>query len=354
MGKRADFGSNRTDFIANWCSGVAPSIPAEQGWGAIGVLERLWPEYLDKVLAGGAKGIAIMTPMIDLGITLEACENLVGFDKLLARMKKGEEAASREAKFAAQLVKLGYKPELEPILNGKCLDTLISVGGEKVYFEIITPDTCDVMKTAYSEMRSLVQRISKENTGMDVNIKLLTDLNPSISDSILAYLKTLSPSTENTHKMPDVALIKYSTFAPAPLSFEHKQNDVELPGLFVASLNRTEDGIKTRTNVGVSITDERAQRLMSAEAHHFSNKETNILVMDISRVPAGIRCWSPLIQRRFQPNINRRFGAVVLLAGYIATAGIISWRCSVLQNQYAYKQPPKCLLDDLVKLGRIS
>lgn len=352
MGKRADFGSNWSDFVANWCSGVTPSIPAEQGWGAISVLERLWPEYLDKVLVDGAKGIALMVPMIDLGITLEACENLVGFDKLLARMKKGEGAASREAKFAAQLVKLGYEPELEPILNEKCLDALISVGGEKVYFEVIAPDTCDAMKTAYSEMRSLTQGIMKIKTGMDVNIKLLTDLNTSISDSILAYLETLSPSTENTHKMPGVALIKYSTFTPKALSFERKQNDVDLPELFVASYNR-KDGIETRSNVGVSITDERAQRLMSAEAAHFSREEINILVMDVSAVPGGIKSWSPLIQCRFQPDINRRFGAVVLLSSCIESAGI-SWRCSVLQNQYACKRPPKCLLDALEKLGRTS
>ncbi|MBN2295526.1 MAG: hypothetical protein JXM70_24060 [Pirellulales bacterium] len=352
MGKRVDFGLNWYDFLEKWCSGVTPSVPCEEGWRALGIIERLFPEHLDKVLAGGLKGIAFIAPMIDFGITLEACENLVGFDRLLSRMKKEEGAAFSEAEFAAALVKLGYNPILEPQLGKKCLDALISVGSEKVYFEIITPNTCDVMKTAYSEMQSLTQRIMKENTGMDVNIKLLTDLNPSISDSILAYLKTLSPSTENTHKMPDVALIKYSTFAPQALSFEHKQNDVELPELFVAGFNRTENGIKTRTNVGVSITDERAQSLMRAEADHFSNEEINILVMDISRVPAGIRCWSPLIQRRFQPNINRRFSAVVLLSSCIEATGI-SRHCSVLQNQYAYKKTPKCLLDNLGKLDRL-
>ncbi len=353
MGKRADFGSNWFDFVANWCSGVPPSIPAEHGWGAISLLERLWPEYLDKVLADGAKGIALMVPMIGLGITLEACENLLGFDKILARMKQGEKGAFSEAKFAAALVKLEYNPILEPQLREKCLDALISVGGENVYFEVISPDTCDAIKTAYEEMRGLTQRIIKENVGMDVNIKLLTEPNTSISDSILAYLETLSPSTENTHKMPCVALIKYSTFAPKALSFERKQNDVESPELFVASYNRTKDGINTRSNVGVSITDERAQRLMSAEADHFSREEINILVMDVSAVPGGIKSWSSLIQRRFQPDINRRFGAVVLLSSYIESTGI-SARCSVLQNQYAYKRPPKCLLDALVKLGRTS
>jgi hypothetical protein len=348
MGKRADFGSNWSDFVTNWCSGVTPSIPCDEGWKALGIIERLYPEYFDKVLTDGLKGIAFIAPIIDLGITLEACENLNGFDRLLARIKKGEGATFSEAKFAAELVKLGYNPILEPQLGEKRLDALISVGGEKVYFEVITPETSDVMKTAYSEMRKLTQRIMKENKGMDVNIKLLTDLNTSISDSILAYLKTLSPSTENTHIMPDIALIKYSTFAPKPLSFECEQNDLEPSELFVASFSRTEDGIKTRINVGTSITDERAQRLMRTEAEHFSREEINILVMDVSKIPNGIRCWLPLIRRRFQPHINRRFGAVVLFSCYISAG--VSWRSSVLTNPHACRQPPKNLIDELASM----
>lgn len=86
MGKRTDFGANWSDFVANWCSGVTPSISGDEGWRVLGVLERLWPEYLDTVLDKGLKGIAIMVPAIDLGVTLEACEHLVGFDKVLARM----------------------------------------------------------------------------------------------------------------------------------------------------------------------------------------------------------------------------------------------------------------------------
>ena len=165
MGKRADFGSNWSDFVAKWCPGVTPSASSDEGWRALGVVERLLPEHLDEVLGGGARGIAIIAPLLDLGKTLEACEKLVGFDRLLARMKENESAAFSEAEFAGALVKLGYNPILEPELGGKCLDAVVSVGGEKVYFEIVTPLTCDVMKTAYSDMRRLTQRIIKENAG---------------------------------------------------------------------------------------------------------------------------------------------------------------------------------------------
>ncbi len=89
LGKRSDFGSNWSDFVAKWCSGVTPSVPCDEGWRALGIIERLFPEYLDKILTDGLKGIAFIAPMIDFGITLEACENLVGFDRLLSRMKKG-------------------------------------------------------------------------------------------------------------------------------------------------------------------------------------------------------------------------------------------------------------------------
>lgn len=209
------------------------------------------------------------------------------------------------------------------------------------------------MKTANSEMQNLAQRIMKQKSGMDVNVYLLTEPDSQKSDSILNYLEKLIPSAETVYKMPDVALIKFDAVASVPLSIGPVPNHKGLPELFVACLNRTKDGIRTRAHVSISMTDERAQRLMEAEAHHFSREEINILVMDISKVPSGIKCWSPLIQRRFQPRINRRFGAVILFASYIESAGFSRHSC-VLQNPHAYRQPPKCLLDDLAKLNQSS
>jgi len=353
MGKRADFGPDWSAFVANWCSGVAPAISSDAGWRALGVLERLWPDYLDAVLEKGASGYGIVVPMIDLGVTLEACEQLVGFGKILARMKQGERSARSEAAFAAALVRLGHSPLFEPELKGKNLDALISVGGEKIYLEVTAPEQCDEIKAAYSEMSNLSEIIMEKYKGMDVSVYLLTDPDTGIADTILSYLKGLTPSPEDTHEISNVALIKYGPRTAKALSIEHEQSETELPRLFIVRFSRTDDGTSTRVEVGISITDERAQRLMIAEAGHFSRGETNILAMDVSGVPDGIKGWSPLIQRRFQPDINRRFSAVVLFSRFIKSTRV-SWRCSVLQNPHAIKKLPKSLSSDLAKLDEAS
>lgn len=59
MAKRADFGSDWSEFVETWCLGIAPSMPSDLGWEALGVLERLWPEYLDSALVSG-KGVWTM------------------------------------------------------------------------------------------------------------------------------------------------------------------------------------------------------------------------------------------------------------------------------------------------------
>lgn len=49
-----------------------------------------------------------MAHVIDDGLTLAACQNLDGFEGVLNRIKKGEQSALSELRFAAALVDLGY------------------------------------------------------------------------------------------------------------------------------------------------------------------------------------------------------------------------------------------------------
>src|SRR5580765_1648870 len=62
----------------------------------------------------------------------------------------------------------------------------------------------------------------------------------------------------------------------------------------------------------VPVTDTRAKRLLYGESHHFSRDEMNVLVVDVTKIVTSLNAWSHLIARCFQPEQNRRFGAVVL------------------------------------------
>ena len=80
----------------------------------------------------------------------------------------------------------------------------------------------------------------------------------------------------------------------------------------------------TSANVQHSMSDARAARLLEAEAKHFSKEEANLVVMDITRMPNGIKAFAPLVQRRFQPGLNRRFGAVALFQEMAESSGRIT------------------------------
>ena len=92
-----------------------------------------------------------MAPVIDVGVTLSTCQNLVGFDNLLKRVKLGERAALSEATIAAAMVGVGDNLVLAPPLMGKRLDVVVSIGDERVYIEMVAPDLSDAMKDAFKK-----------------------------------------------------------------------------------------------------------------------------------------------------------------------------------------------------------
>lgn len=82
---------------------------------------------------------------------------------------------------------------------------------------------------------------------------------------------------------------------------------------------------------------------MQAETHHFSADHSNVLVIDITRVPGGMR-WGSLIQRRLQPNQNRRFGAVILVRRWIGESNLVEEEWRVVRNPHAYQPVPEDFL----------
>jgi hypothetical protein len=128
--------------------------------------------------------------------------------------------------------------------------------------------------------------------------------------------------------------------------------DRGVPAIGIVSTNR-KSHLPSLAMVRFPIDDQRAARLMAAETHQLSRDEINVLAIDLSNIPGGIRDWKPLIQRRFQPNLNRRFGAVVLFTrvNQLHNANILrGYR--VLRNPHAYRRVPDALLGAIENLDR--
>lgn len=348
MGKRVDFGTDWSQVAAKWYLGLVPPVRPEMGWRSLGVLEAHFPEHLDKILASQASGIAVMNPLIELGLIIDACQKFNGFDSVLKRFKSGERSAYSELALAAALHKLGYTPIFEPFLNGKRPD-LMFTAQRNIYVEIICPDQSEVMKGAFAEMAQLAHVVMEANPGRHIDIYLISDQIIETSEPILEFTTCVLALPSTIKEIPGIAFVRVEQFRPNATAFNPVPGDVR-PLIFHSSVQTSTDSSPgRRVTIQASITDNRAQRLMTAESHHFSRDEANILAMDLSGVSGNAQGWATLVKRCFQPTRNRRFGANLLFDQFTDVSGI-GWHCSVLPNPYAIQPIPAIVLQDLQQL----
>ena len=307
MGKHTDFGESWSDVVEKYYFGKPPSISDNLAWEALGVVERLWPEYIDKI-PKNVWGPDIIAKVIDRGVTLAACEKLE-FKDLLRKIREGNISALSEAEFAVALVKLGYDSdsiEYEPTNNiGKHPDFGIFVEGIKVYAEVVSPDLSDKTKRTYDEMEKIGNEAMEQNPGVSINIQL--------------------DSTKDDISTVDSPILGYAGF-------------------------KKEDGLITSVNVRSPQRDKRAKWFMRNERNkHFSSNEMNLLVIDISSIPDGIKGWTPLIKHHLRPKLNEELGAVVIFKS-IPHNRVILRRWSVLRHPKPYFSLPETLLNGIASL----
>lgn len=65
--------------------GFIPPVDEQIAWNSLFTMEELWSEYLDKVIADGARNCLVIADIIDYGRTLHACRNLEGFERSAAK-----------------------------------------------------------------------------------------------------------------------------------------------------------------------------------------------------------------------------------------------------------------------------
>jgi hypothetical protein len=351
MARRTDFGANWGEVVQEWCLGNRPSIDEKDAWQALGVLERLWPDRLEQALSSSARGPLIIVELVEAGLSIDACEDLEGFPAVFERLKHGEPAASSELRFAAALVGLGYAPILEPSLNGKRLDARISVGGDEVYVEVSTPAHSEAARLAWEQMKGLCSVLTDQNPGVNLSVCLLTDPSSEVCDEVAGFAQTLTPTPRGSvAELPGVAWVRSAPGGVHLPPLDALAGLERAPRIFSTTAARV-GGIWGQAEVSLPFTDHRAEQIMHRELTHFSRHEVNLLVIFVSQVIGGVKQWVPLVERRFQPTMNRRCGAVVLVGSVALAVGpAIQLTSHVLVNPHAYKRVPPALLD---KLGRL-
>lgn len=354
VGHRHDFGKDWNEVVRNWCLEVFVPLDSDKAWEALGALEHLWPEYLGEVLARGQRGYFVMAHVIDDGLTLAACQHLDGFEGVLSRIKNGEQAALSEMRFASALVDLGYQSVLDKEYRGQRPDALIRTEDKEIFIDIITPEMSEDTKQAEGIASTLVQKLlhklANQPTSSRLEVYILTPDLHNVADEITHFLDAPRLSlSETVHTIPDIALVKYSE----PTTLQNVGPtilvDTEVPILGVATAVSPGHSVIVR----LPFTDERLELLMRRKRKQFSEDEVNLWVIDLYGTPYGFKKWLPLVRRRLQPNINRRFSGIVLFYRYLDMSTRVFVRtCHTEEHPNPYQKLPTNLLNDLSKLNQ--
>ncbi len=342
------FGKNWKEIISTWYLGTEPDVEEQEFYQAIDALKEHYPEFMFHVYNGGEKGFSIMSHMTALGLMIQACSALKGFKNVLQRIKAGEESALSEAYIASDLMKHGFIIEFEPEINGKRPDLLIH-DTQNTYIEIIAPNNSEAINQLFDELKISSEQIAMKYKGRKVDVLLLSEYNEKAKEAIESFL---IENSENDIKgvIDDIALISIGSDLENPnfvldSEMPTSQPMIGFSSILIDNLNKT----LARNMIKSPVSDERVKRLISAETHHFSKNESNILIIDISKLISVTGPWIPIIYRCFQPERNTRFGAIILYTRTNVSNGIqMEW--SLIINPHAIKPIPKQTLEDIKKI----
>jgi hypothetical protein len=343
MATRRDIGRSWAHVVRDWYLDAEPAIDAEEGWKALGILERHLPTVLDDLLTSGARRPESIAWNVDLGVTLLKCLEIDGFGDLLATMKRPGNAGISEAVVLRSLIELGYKPRLYRPVGGKCPDACVMADGQEVFIETTSPEWSEEQRRLYDGMRQLLDGIKRSEPGAFIEVYLVTDPSTKVRESVMDFLRSERGRMVGvTHSLPDVAFVRRSTLAnPTPPSFRPDG----VPRSPILSVDH--DGVVVR----LPFADPRADKIMSREREQLSRGTSNLVVIDVSIVPDAINTWLPLIERRLQETLNRRVGAVGLLDTTVRKSAVYRrWR--VVRHPNPYRPVPETFLNGIESLDQ--
>ena len=252
----------------------------------------------------------------------------------------------------SELIKRGVSTEELTILLNKngCSETKSSVDSKisrGTFSASFFMQCLYVIGCAKLEIEEFALELLNLNPGKRIEILLTQDITIEIKEEVKLALQQFQEPKTN-HKVNDVAIINIQE-EPFDLNISPQEQKKETDAVIGVARAIYSEEQKSLAIVRLCITDSRAKRLLYAESHHFNKEHTNILVMDVSSVTGGMKKWIEIIGRCFQPNQNRRFGAVIFFSeGFYVDKINIEQSWKQLTNKHAYNKVPSKLLEMII------
>jgi len=343
VGQRADFGADWSEVVQTWFLGQPTVIDAKQGWSALGALERLTPERLDELKRLPTEFPLMMSRAIRLGQDLADCEPCEGFERVLARVRKGERSAVSEIMWGALLIRSGCAIEFEPHVGPRRADTLIIIGDDTVYAEVMAPRLSVETTDKMAAMKDISEQLRDALHGVRVELHLTDDPRVVDGDALLSSLADCVFGTQAGASEMTVAPVRWELYRSCaswrgPIS---PSKDSPRFGTASFSIGGPDSCIVA---VSADISDARIERMIQKKRRQMCRDNANLLVVDMTAVGGSKGEWDSLVPRRFQPGVNTRVGALVMLHEECEQHDL-RFRTSVTRNPYARRAIPASLIE---------
>lgn len=266
----------------------------------------------------GQRGRAVANQIIELGLNLQSISHIPGFDKLIKRLtnKSTYGITTSELACAVPFVKTKLLVELYPTNPDKLGELemrLQTPNNKSIYVEVVSPKT-QVWERFLLKIVPYIQKIVSRMKDIRLEIYSYRLLNQNELVELYGHCKKIISEGKIGSEIHSKN--KYHIFLShadtIKINKVEKKTD-EQATLFVTNLVQV-DGHRTIVTVGLPFADKRAEEVLEGEYHQLTTNFANIIVIDLSGVPKGMKNWPSYIKRRLQPALNRKISAVMLRA----------------------------------------
>ncbi len=285
------------------------------------------------------RGLVVVIQVVNLGLNLEWIGNIKGAENLLKKLsnKQTYRIAASELDVGAFFAKKNLLSEVYPHAPeaGNELDFKLSKNGEIIYVEVTSPET-SVANKYLSHLANKLSKIAKvlPNTRLEVYLYDFLDNGNLQNLYKKCYQLIKAVKVGFGYREHGKYAIMLSRAEEGGMSKLTKKKKVDEPVFFATNLSQ-KAGIKNFVTVKVPFADKRAEEVLARKYHQLVAGYPNIVVIDVTRIPNGIKNWPVIIKRRFQPKINRKISAVLLWSSILSPAEGVKTSRYWIKNQYA-------------------
>jgi len=354
----------KKDWLRGVSIGYSPSLVLD----AFNSIEAfLGREYLQRIRG---RGSWVIIPLIDRGLILKEIGPMENSDKLLERLRINDVSALAEPRLIAHYRrhKLPVMIEPEVKVNGKEKhpDFSVRYGNPWIHVEVASPSKSDEQKKIDNVMSQISRASELIEQPRKIDVFLCKLPMEKEIESIVDICLDLAEKEEQpcTYEVGEIGVITSRILKKEEENLLINKNILAKPtklrkiyggrpSCYKAYLKI--GGFPTHTisrvHVYLPFTDERAERFIHDEKEQLSPHEHNMIALDITHITtvftrSSTQDWINLVQRRLQPNLNRRISAVLLIKSSMNTRSVL-----VEKRLVEHPNPYKRLPDGFLKMS---